>query len=103
MFFKHFACKSQLPGFYISGTLVKNRLNQLDNRKINAEKETVIAAEILTKKNSSTNILNFNLPDIAHQECAFSNIWCSEQVMKRIELTVFFHDSILHIQLQVFW
>ena len=50
VFFKHFASKSQLPGFYISRTLVKNGLNQLDNRKINAEKETVIAAEILTKK-----------------------------------------------------
>ena len=26
MFFKHFACKKQLPGFYISGTLVENGL-----------------------------------------------------------------------------
>ena len=27
MFFKHFAGKNQLPGFYISGTLVENGLN----------------------------------------------------------------------------
>ena len=26
VFFKHFASKNQLPGFYISGTLVENRL-----------------------------------------------------------------------------
>ena len=26
MFFKHFASKKQLPGFYVSGTLIKNRL-----------------------------------------------------------------------------
>ena len=26
VFFKHFASKKQLPGFYVSGTLVKNRL-----------------------------------------------------------------------------
>ena len=26
VFFKHFASKNQLPGFYISGTLVKNGL-----------------------------------------------------------------------------
>ena len=26
MFFKHFASKNQLPGFYISGTLVENGL-----------------------------------------------------------------------------
>ena len=26
MFFKHFADKNQLPGFYISGTLIKNGL-----------------------------------------------------------------------------
>ena len=28
MFFKHFASKNQLPGFYISGTLVENGLNK---------------------------------------------------------------------------
>ena len=28
MFFKHFACKKQLPGFYISGTWVENGLTQ---------------------------------------------------------------------------
>ena len=27
VFFKHFANKNQLPGFYISGTLVENGLN----------------------------------------------------------------------------
>ena len=27
MFFKHFAGKNQLPGLYISGTLVENGLN----------------------------------------------------------------------------
>ena len=28
MFFKHFASKNQLPGFYISGTLVENGLTE---------------------------------------------------------------------------
>ena len=27
VFFKHFASKNQLPGFYISGTLVENGIN----------------------------------------------------------------------------
>ena len=27
VFFKHFACKNQLPGLSVSGTLVKNGLN----------------------------------------------------------------------------
>ena len=26
MFFKHFACKNQLPGLFVSGTLVENGL-----------------------------------------------------------------------------
>ena len=26
MFFKHFASKNQVPGFYVSGTLVENEL-----------------------------------------------------------------------------
>ena len=34
VFFKHFASKSQLPGFYISRTLVKNGLNQLDEKSM---------------------------------------------------------------------
>ena len=29
VFFKHFASKNQLPGFYIIGTLVENGLNML--------------------------------------------------------------------------
>ena len=29
MFFKHFASKNQLPGFYISGTFVENGLTNL--------------------------------------------------------------------------
>ena len=29
VFFEHFASKYQLPGFYISGTLVENRLKRL--------------------------------------------------------------------------
>ena len=49
MFFKHFASKNQLPGFYISGALVKNgstkhfrfsikdTLNAFDNCKKNYE------------------------------------------------------------------
>ena len=28
-FFKHFASKNQLPGFYISGTLVENGLEEV--------------------------------------------------------------------------
>ena len=31
MFFKHFTSKNQLPGFYISGTLVENGLNVSDD------------------------------------------------------------------------
>ena len=29
MFFQHFASKNQVPGFYISGTLIENGLTQI--------------------------------------------------------------------------
>ena len=34
VFFKHFACKNQLPGFYISGTLVENGLTKFYDKPI---------------------------------------------------------------------
>ena len=35
LFFKHFASKNQLPGFYICGTLAKNVLNLTQDLDIN--------------------------------------------------------------------
>ena len=44
VFFKHFANKNQLPGFYISGTLIENGLIQYtmnQNYQKNCLKQTV--------------------------------------------------------------
>ena len=36
-FFKHFAGKNQLPGFYIAGTLVENGLNKISHVKLTSK------------------------------------------------------------------
>ena len=40
VFFKHFASKNQLPGFYVSGTLAENGLisNSMSNHFVESQK-----------------------------------------------------------------
>ena len=56
MFFKHFASKNQLPGFYIIGKLVENRLNE------NATKQKYLTSFLFSTSSTlfTVGIMSFN-------------------------------------------
>ena len=56
-FFKHFASKNQLPGFYLSGTLVENGLKNFYNNMIEDETKAPFANKNISIK-FLTGILN---------------------------------------------
>ena len=63
MFFKHFASKNQLPGFYINGTLVENglseffRLKKVECKKMQSSKKVKhITSDSKTHKKKSREV-----------------------------------------------
>ena len=61
MFFKHFTSKNQLPGFYIGGTLVENKLTIVNLDSTSTNKALLINAILADLRNFNIIYFKFEI------------------------------------------